>query len=729
MNASLPRYLITLTLVLVLLLGGPGTAEAGVPIYTGLAGEPLAFDTSVPVAYLLDRGEFGSRSHARAAELVAQAFQRWQQATGGRLKVQSAGELSQDLTGANVLLFLNDLALPIRPDVTGVVSPVILDSDGSISDLLFGNGGGEFSFGFGVPYAVDARGGQVLASLVILNGRSLAAYSDNYVLGSVTHELGHFLNLGHSQLNAEILFDGDPDNDFLGPQMSYYRGPNNTAPLHLDDRAWIARLYAPADLAQSTGTIRGRVLLPDGVTGLQGANVIARRMGDPQVTAVSGISGYRFRNLTGSGSHDPTVLGTYELPGLPPGTYTVEVTELDRFPTVPTPITRLPGGPKFWRAGSSITDDPLLFTPIVVNAGREVSGIDIVLNGENLGEPKPVVAQRRNALPDAQPVTLPALISGTVEDETSPTAGPPIQSEAELQAVYQVTLVDWTTVTAILSAERRGVDLDLIVLRQSGDERVVEASSTERGTPPELLQLRLPPGRHYFGVRRYGEQGSAYTLRLLATPNPEPKKPPAFTAISYLLVGDVTSTSATARWQTTSDAPTIVYYNQPLKEIGATRRELDHRVSLTDLAPGSETEVRVFAQAGPTLFQLDVMAVPLKMAISPSAGGGPQIVMESSATPFQGRSDWAEVVVKLSNPGDGDALNVRIDQVRLPSGWVDLTEAFYGTPLPDTLIVGRIGAHGAGAFRLRIGRAVGSAEPKVVLHGSYTDVARKALTF
>jgi hypothetical protein len=77
----------------------------------------------------------------------------------------------------------------------------------------------------------------------------------------------------------------------------------------------------------------------------------------------------------------------------------------------------------------------------------------------------------------------------------------------------------------------------------------------------------------------------------------------------------------------------------------------------------------------------------------------------------------------LSNTGAGDALNVRIEQVTVPPGWEVLSAAMTGTGLPPTLDVGRIGAGGQGLFGVWLVRRSGSADPDIVVHGSYTDAA------
>jgi hypothetical protein len=178
-----------------------------------------------------------------------------------------------------------------------------------------------------------------------------------------------------------------------------------------DDVAWISSLYPNANTATEYGTISGTIFFADGVSGVQGANVIARQLDDPGTgedesrrIAVSAVSGYRFtanpgqsvtanmaataeHNVNGSpdGSRNPALIGFYEI-SVPPGTYTVEVeTILPEFAGGSSvgplnPPAPLPGQPEFWNTRESAFDPPLQRDPINVHAGDKITGIDIILN-------------------------------------------------------------------------------------------------------------------------------------------------------------------------------------------------------------------------------------------------------------------------------------------------------------------------------------------------------------
>ena len=86
-------------------------------------------------------------------------------------------------------------------------------------------------------------------------------------------------------------------------------------------------------------------MFSDGLTQAQGYNVVVRSVDSPRDTAVSSVSGFLFTPADGNpfvpppdevtglrndtyvefGSRDPALIGYYDVAGLPPGQYTVEV--------------------------------------------------------------------------------------------------------------------------------------------------------------------------------------------------------------------------------------------------------------------------------------------------------------------------------------------------------------------------------------------------------------------
>jgi hypothetical protein len=718
---------------LVLLAAGVTPVQAGEPIFVTADGRPYRYDFSQPLRYVVGAGPLGRRSHAEGVALVKEALRRWAAVPTARLRLEDAGDLPAHVDSGNILQFLNEVK-PTDP------SPILFDNDGAMLEQMLGKGAAQEDYGYASPLRADPARGQLLVSFAILVGSSLAPYGDGAALQGCIHEMGHFVGLGHSQLNGDVWLDGDPDNDARAPAMSYGWGPNAMGHLHREDEAWLSWLYPSPEFAAQTGSIRGRVLLPDRVTGLVGVLVVARRQGDPQVTAVSGVSGYLFGAVDGAiqepgrpgsfwpirkgpdaGASDPARMGEFLIPGLPPGSYTLELQQVDGRPG----LSRrgfLIGGPKYWRQDTSPAARATDATPLGVAAGQEVKGIDIVVNGQDLGEPRPITAQP-NSSSGIQQVTLPAVVTGSVEaggDGVSTL----IRSTLDLDALYRVTLPDWTTVTAVLSAAQLTADLDLYLY--TSDAQLLAAAIVP-GSAPEVLQQRLPPGDYVFGIHHSGGPGSAYTLRLLATPAPEWREPQELMQINYLLVGDVTATGAVLQWQTTTDSAGVVYYGQPLREIGSPQRGREHNLTLRELPAGQSTPLQVVSQPG-----LWVLDASFTTATRSNPGGTPRIVTGSGAplAPFKslGR-DTSVATVHMSNAGDSDALKVQIDSVTLAPGWEVLSQAQSGTSLPATLELGRIGAGGEGIFRVTLVRGSGAADPGITVHGSYTDAGGKVWRF
>jgi hypothetical protein len=720
------QFFVVATLVL---LTASGAAHAGGPIAVSGDGRPYHFDPAQPVRYVVDAGPLGPRSHEQAVAMVAEAFSVWTGVPTARLRVEPAGELPRDINGGNLTEFLNQL----KP---GDPSPILFDSDGSIMTAIWGQNARAAQNGQTAPFFADPATGHLRMSISVLNGAAMAGLSDGEARQWIVHELGHFLGLQHSQLNPEVFSDGDPTNDDLAPVMSYHWGPNRRGGLHLADRAWFSWLYPSPDFAARTGSIRGRVLLPDGKTGLAGVQVIARRVDDPLATAVSGATGYRFGHGEAfgadpaypglfdpriqQGSSDPARLGEYLLPGLPPGAYTVEVRPLtDRIP-VPR-VGFLIGGPKFWRPGSSAQDRASDATPVVVTAGSEVNGIDIVVNGKDPGPPRVRLEEEPNQSDRPQTVDLPTveILGGVNEPGRSDTG--PASRMSDLDDIYSIELTEPTTVTATLTPDDARTDLDLYLIAEKAGKYSIVESGTRPGGSPETVQQRLPPARYFLGVRQAGPLGGGYTLQVRQFPAPDsdaPALPPLF---DYVLVGGLTPSRALARWMLTDEAPGVVHYNQPLREIGETRRAREHTLALPDLTPGRSTPVSVYSGRSENFSGVFTTIVA---PVLPTPGGAPRIVTRATSLPLTlqllGR-DRAQVEIRLTNAGDGDATNVRIDAPKPAPGWEFQSEAYHGVPFPQTLEVGRIGAGGEGVLVVRLMRRSGTSDPGVTLQGSYTD--------
>ena len=102
------------------------------------------------------------------------------------------------------------------------------------------------------------------------------------------------------------------------------------------------------------------------------------------------VSGARFAPLQEGGPAPEALRGQYDIVGLPPGSYSLEIEQIDaRFTGGSSvgpldPPATLPGPPEWWNGPSegatSPPDDPDSLVPIQVAAGTSLEGIDVILN-------------------------------------------------------------------------------------------------------------------------------------------------------------------------------------------------------------------------------------------------------------------------------------------------------------------------------------------------------------
>lgn len=427
-------------------------AYAGGPLFVGgtgglVDGQPFTWDTATEIQYRTDGDSafpnsvvLGTLTKSQADTRVAAMFQVWEDVPTATIGYNRAGDLlSVTDHDVNTLAEFDTVEDTCR--ITGTQNPIVYDRDGSLFTAL---GFPPNVIGFAGACRLDLVSGvnRILNAEAALNGEfqdgdlvlDLTADEFNQAF---THEFGHLSGLDHSQINLEVLDQPGGAciaDDLAGLPLMFpslhcqARVSELLPPLAPDDLAWISSLYPSGTFSTSFRKISGRIFFSDGVTQVQGANVIARQVNDPGTpaidesrrNAVSVVSGYLFtgnhgqsvtanylpcvdpddckpngffgNNSGGSqfGSRDTTLIGFYEIP-LTPGDYTVEVESIDpawvggsgvgplgNFAGDQIP---LPGPPEFWNLTETENDDPAASDPITVAANAQVQDINIRLNG------------------------------------------------------------------------------------------------------------------------------------------------------------------------------------------------------------------------------------------------------------------------------------------------------------------------------------------------------------
>lgn len=330
------------------MVGGP-------PIPGGtqfVPGQPFVW-TINPITYWTDKGTLGPLSNSSATSLVQSSLQVWLSVPTASINFSQAGQLPQDVTSYNILAVLNDMAAcstPLDPNSATVIArdrTVIFDTDGSAIEALGGDPSGVLGVTIPLCWSSDGTTNFFQRTAAVFNGQFATTF-DNTMEATMIHEFGHMIGLDHSQINLECLADLCVGAELRGVPIMFPVAISDRITLSTDDEAGISVLYPetvnnpPNRVPFSTlGRIQGHVYFSDGITPAQGFNVIARNTTDPLRIAVSNVSGFLFTACVGVpstvlpppwgdcgaifGSTDTTLIGVYDLPGLPSGTYTVEV--------------------------------------------------------------------------------------------------------------------------------------------------------------------------------------------------------------------------------------------------------------------------------------------------------------------------------------------------------------------------------------------------------------------
>lgn len=442
-----------------------GLVFAGGPlVVTGPAatipGQVFVWASGSAIRYTVDTGPLSVNpsgqtviSNADGRTRVQNLFNNWHNVSTAAISYSYAGPIT-GVTGGDVKS-MADFNTVKGSCNAGTQSPIIFDSNGSLLKSL---GLDPLIIGFASTCKLDPVAGHIVSALILLNGIFQDGVTNqntnNFELTAdqfdeaITHEMGHFSGLGHSQINLDLFQSGvieNCDRDSLAGlplmfpvEFCQARKSVGLPIIAPDDAAWISKLYPSATFATSYGTISGFVFFSDGITHAQGVNVVARQVDNPSTSvnesrsmAFSSVSGFLFtgnpgqpisgNNTGGSsfGSRNPTLIGYYEIP-VTPGQYTVQAENIDQSfrggsgvgplnPPIP-----IPGFQEFWHQNESPFDDAGLKDVLTVAAGQKLSNINFILNN---------TAPRFDQFEDGEVLLRPWLIPFLLKEPKSPIVG------------------------------------------------------------------------------------------------------------------------------------------------------------------------------------------------------------------------------------------------------------------------------------------------------------------
>ncbi len=197
------------------------------------------------------------------------------------------GMLPEDVTSQN--------SQPYLSAYSGV-SSIIFDEDGDITAGLLGELNRSTVVGLSAPLLSDSSGLYITKGFALFNGYVLEAgdlaksgdVAQNLFKATILHEIGHMINLDHSQVNdstaqqcgdAGTLYmrDGDCDEESeyiptMYPELLTFMQRT----LSMDDKVTVSWIYPSANFQSDFCVITGEIFDADGEP-LKGVNVIASR--------------------------------------------------------------------------------------------------------------------------------------------------------------------------------------------------------------------------------------------------------------------------------------------------------------------------------------------------------------------------------------------------------------------------------------------------------------------
>ena len=347
---------------------------AGGPL-NSFDGRAIVYQSSdFPVPYHPDRGDLGDFSNGQATDMVNTCFETWQDVATATIIFQNGGQLPVDVDSTNYGPYLDNFS--------DGINPIIFDSDGSIIDAEYGAGASNNIIGF-AGSAYNTSTGYYVEGLAVLNGKFSTVFTYDQFKATFFHEFGHFLGLDHTQINLQYVHDGDTANDIYVPTMYPTATDDDTslADPNPDDEAAITLLYPEPNVNTTYGKIEGTVKWGNEQPVL-GANVVAVKIGDEDMSQFSSISDYYMQN---NGEYEMYVIpGDYKLfiepinrsftGGSSVGPYAENLNQ----PSFTSPVTK-----EYYNGNDESDDEVDLddFVVITVSAGETVSDIDFIAEG------------------------------------------------------------------------------------------------------------------------------------------------------------------------------------------------------------------------------------------------------------------------------------------------------------------------------------------------------------
>lgn len=281
------------------------------------AGAPSVWDNSDAVAVHPESGTCATFTNAQMVDRLEEDLATWADISTVDLDFSVVEGQLGSVDGDNYGTFL--AGVTGSEDSTAAVNdglnPVLFDDDGDIIAAVTGSSNRFRVLGFANPAGFSDDFSEIRDGQAVINCRCLAGnpngacsvggstvtFSDDETDFTIIHEMGHFINLDHTQVNDDLNDDDAADDDDLPTMYPVSVTPALQLTPQRDDIVAISHLYPNSTFNSSTCQLQGDLLDRDG-NELRCADVQARTS-DPSET-VAFVSGAEAPAVDDNGDAD-----------------------------------------------------------------------------------------------------------------------------------------------------------------------------------------------------------------------------------------------------------------------------------------------------------------------------------------------------------------------------------------------------------------------------------------
>lgn len=220
----------TLIALLLCLPCGPTFAGAGYIITE--SGVPSKWDTSAAIEIHPESGACGPFSNSQMLTKITSNLGYWGDLAEVSVNFDVESDVLGGVDGCNYGTYLLGVTGSTATSQT-ISNPVIFDNDGEIVAAVAGTTNKFRVLGFANPAVFTTDYAQIVGGQAVFNclcqpgnsfgpctvGQTTVEFSEDDLDFTMTHEMGHFQNLDHTQVNSDLIDNGTSDDDNFIPTM------------------------------------------------------------------------------------------------------------------------------------------------------------------------------------------------------------------------------------------------------------------------------------------------------------------------------------------------------------------------------------------------------------------------------------------------------------------------------------------------------------------------------